>query len=143
MRFSLRAAVSRWKRPVPPREAGRVLCLAATDARRRRLARLASLAGLAYVEAGSLVEAGGPGAFEGAIVVVDRELAGDGWRSAVQLAAGEACVVLLAPQDGASLWEELASLGGFEVLPDASSDEEGVRLLRRARAWCRARAITR
>ncbi len=143
VRPSILGAVFRWMRPAsPPGERGRLVCLAASEARRGRLSRLAGRAGLAYVDAGTVAEAGALGSGGGAIVALDRETGGDGWRGAVQLLAAEACVVLLAPQDGAQLWEELASLGGFEVLSDASSDEEGVRLLRRARAWCRARAVT-
>ena len=144
LRPSLFDSVFRWRRPAPPPGSpGRLVCLAATESQRGRLARLAGLAGLAYVDAGSVAEAGALGATDGAIVALDRETAGEEWRGAVKLLAGMACVVLLAPQDGAQLWEELASLGGFEVLSDAVSDEEGIRLLKRARAWCRARAVTR
>ncbi len=144
MRPSLFGSVFRWRRPAPaPGEPGRLVCLAATPARRERVARLAGRAGLAFVGAGSVAEARDLDSSGGAIVALDRETAGDDWQRAVKLLAGDACVVLLAPQDGASLWEELASLGGFEVLSDVSSDEEGVRLFRRARAWCRSRAFTR
>ncbi|MFI5179963.1 MAG: hypothetical protein ACHQPI_01055 [Thermoanaerobaculia bacterium] len=144
VRPSLLAAVLGWRRSAPsPHEPGRLVGVAATEARSGRLARLAARAGLTYVGAGSVAEAGALAAADRAIVALDREFAGEGWRGAVKLLGADACVVLLAPRDEASLWEELASLGGFEVLSDASSDEEGVRLLRRARAWSRARLVTR
>ena len=144
VRPSLLASVLGWRRPAPaPREPGPLVGLASGAARRERLARLAGRAGLRYVDARSAQEAALLASGGDAIVALESDGGDVPWRESVARLSRDACLVLLAPRDEAPLWEELASRGGFEILPDSASDEEGARLLRRALAWCRARRVTR
>ncbi len=134
-----------WSLPVDSRPLGRlnVIALISGDADRRELTGICSRKGWNLLFVGTLEEA--RTALEkvrAPVVLCDRDLPGNGWRSTVEGLASSphrACIILVSAVADSYLWNEVVRTGGFDVLSKPFREDDVARAVRLAWSyWNRA-----
>jgi DNA-binding response OmpR family regulator len=81
-----------------------------------------------------------------AVVIIDRNLAGKGWRDVVQRASqarGWPCVMLASTVSDRYLWNEVVRNGGYDVVTEPLREEEALEKVRLAYNYWSAGATLR
>ena len=127
-----------WSPPVATEPLGRlaVVALISGDADRRELAGICRRKGWDLLFASTLDEARTLlDKVRAPVILCDRDLPSDGWRSAVEGLASSshrACVILVSAVVDTYLWNEVVRTGGFDVLSKPFREQDVARAVRLA-----------
>ena len=120
-------------------EAAGIVCLLSDPEDLRKMTSLASAQRWQIAFARSRAEAERAHAD---IILVDRDMAGPDWRgtmTALSALARTTCIILVSRAADESLWNEVVSHGGYEILSKPLREEEVVRAIKMARNWSTVR----
>jgi hypothetical protein len=74
------------------------------------------------------------------IILLDRDIAGEDWRTVLHKFRGQAaCIILVSRVVDESLWNEVVCHGGYEIIGKPLQESEVVRAVKMARNWATVR----